>query len=302
MRRHVQQRLARMITVIAALLAAGLVSVFITFYLVSQQPEGMILSPNGAVSDPAPPFGPRLLRWSCTVIGSGFTNWGGSTTAPNVTNLIRERLPVSVQIGLTSWLIGWCGGLLAALLLIRSRRGAQAHLDVVYPVVQAVPPLTVVFFVYAVLMIVAPRAIDRIGMVIGIGILSGLIMPAAAALWLNGLRRVLDQEFVRVARATGIGPVRLWGRHVIPNVLVSSGVLTQAAFSLAGLVVGSIFVERVFSLGGISASFLESIKSGQAELAATAVVVYFTPLAVGVSLAEGLVLFFQPEQEGRGNE
>jgi len=103
-------------------------------------------------------------------------------------------------------------------------------------------------------------------------------------------------EFIRVARATGIKPKHLWTRHIIPNAIASSGVLTQAAFSLAGLVVGSIFVERVFSLGGISDLFIDAIKGGQAELAATAVIVYFIPIAIGVCLAEGIVLLIAPQQ------
>lgn len=292
-----RQRLAHLFAVGGALAAAGLLSVLLTFFLVSRQPEGQILSPSGARSDPNPPFVPRLLRWGGTVVGSRFTNWGGSTTAPDVSGLIRERLGVSARIGLISWLIGWGGGLLAAVLLVPSRRRSQTHLNVTYPMLQAIPPLTVVFFVYAVAVIIAPRLVDRIGMAAGIAILAALILPGATALWLNGLRRVLEREFVRVARTTGRSPLHLWVFHVLPNVIVSSGVLTQAAFSLAGLIVGSIFVEKVFSLGGVSSSFLEAISSGQAELAATAVVVYFIPLAVGVTLAEGVVLWLQPEQE-----
>lgn len=287
----------RLLNVVLALLTAGAFSVVATFYLVSTQPEGKIISPSGAVSDPNPPFGPRLLKWVVAVVGSGFSDWGGSPTAPDVAGLIRQQLPVSARIGVTSWVLGWGGGLLLAIWLTRSRRWGDRHLQVLYPAMQAVPPLTVVFLAYALLVLVAPGAVGRVGLAAGILILSVLILPAAAALWLNALRRALRQEFVRVACATGMSPLRLWTRHVLPYAVVTSGVLTQAAFSLAGLVVGSIFVEKVFSLGGISSSFLEAIRSGQAELAATAVVVYFTPLALGISLAEGLVLWLQPSQE-----
>ena len=56
------------------------------------------------------------------------------------------------------------------------------------------------------------------------------MLPGTTALWLNGIRRVLDREFVRVAKARGISPFALWKRHIMPNVIVSSGVLTQAEF------------------------------------------------------------------------
>src|SRR5262249_51415668 len=86
-----------------------------------------------------------------------------------------------------------------------------------------------------------------------------------------------------------------------PNVVVSSGVLTQAVFSLSGLVVGSAFVEGVFRLGGVGEVFIEGATRGQAELAGFATLVYFLVTAVGVLLAEGLVIYLDPDG-GLGRE
>src|SRR5690606_35486885 len=134
---------------------------------------------------------------------------------------------------------------------------------------------------------------------VGILALTVLTLPGATALWLNGILRVLGHEYVRVARARGIAPWTLWRRHVLPNVIVSSGVLTQSVFSLAGLVVGSAFVEGVFRLGGVAEAFIEGATRGQAELAGFATLAYFLVLAVGVLLAEGVVIYLDPDGEAR---
>src|SRR5699024_2036877 len=109
----------------------------------------------------------------------------------------------------------------------------------------------------------------------------------------------LGREYVRVARARGVAPWTLWSRHILPNVVVSSGVLTQAVFSLAGLVVGSAFVEGVFRLGGMAEAFIEAATHGQAELAGFATLAYFLVTAAGVLLAEGVVIYLDPDGEAR---
>ena len=86
----------------------------------------------------------------------------------------------------------------------------------------------------------------------------------------------------------------------MPNVIVSSGVLTQAVFSLAGLVVGSAFVEGVFRLGGVAEAFIEGATRGQAELTGFATLVYFLVTAAGVLLAEGVVIYLDPDGELAG--
>jgi ABC-type dipeptide/oligopeptide/nickel transport system permease component len=83
----------------------------------------------------------------------------------------------------------------------------------------------------------------------------------------------------------------------LPNVIVSSGVLTQAVFSLSGLLIGSFYVEGVFRLGGVAVAFIEGATRGQAELAGFATLVYFLVTAVGVLFAEGLVIYLDPDGE-----
>ena len=70
---------------------------------------------------------------------------------------------------------------------------------------------------------------------------------------------VLDQDFVRTARAKGLEEFAVVGRHVVRNALLP--IATIMAFELAGLLGGSIFVETLLGIPGIGAYAFESIGS-----------------------------------------
>lgn len=292
------RRLARALVVVGLF---GGAAVTATFYVVSRTDElaedRLRLSAERAPLPEA--FAPRYGRWLRTVIGSGLTDFGQSHTGP-VRDVLIDRLPVTAAIGLLSWAAGWGSGLaLATLLATRWRDFAEFHQRRVYPIAHAVPALVVVILAYLALVQVDPRPGRWLRTAVGILSLTVLLVPSTTALWLNGMLRVLGREFVRVARARGTPPVALWMRHVLPNVIVSSGVPTQAAFSLAGLLVGSAFVEGVFRLGGVAEVFIEGATRGQAELAGFATLAYFLVTAVGVLLAEGVAIYLDPTGEVR---
>jgi ABC-type dipeptide/oligopeptide/nickel transport system permease component len=280
----------------------GTSAVTLTFFIVSRTDELAEERLRLSSEKPPPPeaFGPRYARWVRTVIGSHLTDFGQSHTGP-VKDILADRLPVTATIGFVSWVLAWGLGLALAILLgTRWRSFASLHQERIYPIAQAVPSLVVVIVFYVILVQIDPRPSRFLRSIVGILSLIVLLLPSATALWLNGIGRVLDREFVRVARARGISPFSLWKGHIMPNVIVSSGVLTQAVFSLSGLVVGSVFVEGVFRLGGVGEAFIEGATRGQAELAGFATLVYFLVTATGVLAAEGLAIYLDPDGELAG--
>lgn len=293
--------LKRFLRTLLILSTFGATAVTATFFIVSQTDElaEERLRLSGEQAPPPEPFGPRYARWVRTVIGSGLTDFGQSHTGP-VKEILADRLPVTAAIGFLSWSLGWSLGLaLAILLATRWRDYAAFHQQRVYPIAHAVPSLLVVILAYLALVQFDPSPGRLLRTGVGILSLTLLMLPGTTALWLNGILRVLGREYVRVARARGVAPWTLWSRHILPNVVVSSGVLTQAVFSLAGLVVGSAFVEGVFRLGGMAEAFIEAATHGQAELAGFATLAYFLVTAAGVLLAEGVVIYLDPDGEAR---
>ncbi len=294
--------LARFLKAMVVMVAFGASAVTLTFFIVSQTDELAEdrLRMTSEKAPPHEPFAPRYTRWLRTVIGSGLTDFGQSHTGP-VKNILADRLPVTAAVGILSWAAAWSLGLaLAILLATRWRAYAALHQERIYPIAQAVPSLVVVIIFYLVLVRIDPRPSRVLRSGVGILSLIALMLPSTTALWSNGIRRILAREYVRVARARGISPCALWARHIMPNVIVSSGVLTQAVFSLAGLVVGSTYVEWVFRIGGVGEAFIEGATRGQAELTGFATLVYFLVTAAGVLVAEGIVIYLDPDGELAG--
>lgn len=68
---------------------------------------------------------------------------------------------------------------------------------------------------------------------------------------------VLDQDFIRTARAKGLGEWRTIGKHAFRNTLISVVTVTGIIFSL--LVGGSVVIEQVFALPGIGRLVVQGI-------------------------------------------
>lgn len=70
---------------------------------------------------------------------------------------------------------------------------------------------------------------------------------------------VLDQDYVRTARAKGLQEFAVVGRHVARNAMLP--IATIIGFELAGLLSGSIFLETLLGIPGIGSYAFESITS-----------------------------------------
>jgi peptide/nickel transport system permease protein len=68
---------------------------------------------------------------------------------------------------------------------------------------------------------------------------------------------VLNQDFIRTARAKGLGTLRIDTRHVLRNAIIP--IVTILAFSLAGLIGGSFIVETIMGIPGIGRFAVEAI-------------------------------------------
>lgn len=98
---------------------------------------------------------------------------------------------------------------------------------------------------------------------------AGLILPVITlslypAAYITRLTRssmleVLGQDYIRTARAKGVGGVRLVFGHALKNALIP--VITYLGPMLAHIVTGSLVVEQIFAVPGIGREFVTSITS-----------------------------------------
>ena len=97
----------------------------------------------------------------------------------------------------------------------------------------------------------------------------------------SSLLEVLRQDYIRTARAKGLGTVTVVTRHALRNGLLP--VVTVAGLRVAGLLEGSVIVESVFSVPGLGRLAVGSIGTRDYPML-QGIVVVFAVVNVGVNL------------------
>ncbi len=72
------------------------------------------------------------------------------------------------------------------------------------------------------------------------------------------LQEVIRQDYIRTARAKGLGPVRVLWHHAFRNTLIP--LVTLIGLTLPTLLSGSIIIEQIFTWPGMGRLFFESIR------------------------------------------
>lgn len=121
-------------------------------------------------------------------------------------------------------------------------------------------------------------------------VLPGLALGASLAAVLTRLLRsslieVLNQDYIRTARAKGIRPGAVLARHAMRNALLSY--LTVIGLEAASLMAGAVVTEQVFAWPGIGLLAIQAINSRDMAVVQTivilaAVIVMVTNLVVDV--------------------
>jgi peptide/nickel transport system permease protein len=90
---------------------------------------------------------------------------------------------------------------------------------------------------------------------------AGVLAVATAAGWTRffraGLLDVLHQDYIRTARAKGLGAAAVLLRHALRNAVLPA--VAIIALDLAGVISGAVITETVFSWPGVGSLFIESL-------------------------------------------
>lgn len=111
------------------------------------------------------------------------------------------------------------------------------------------------------------------------------------------LLEVLPQDYVRTARAKGLGERSVVLKHALRNALLP--VITLLGLSLPALVGGAFFVEKVFSWPGMGFIAANAIASRDYDLVTGTVIVGGIMVAVGSLLADLLYAAADPRLRAR---
>ncbi|MBI2848040.1 MAG: ABC transporter permease [Chloroflexi bacterium] len=193
-------------------------------------------------------------------------DFGNSTRAAKpVTELIKERLPVTATFGLISMLVSLIIALPIGVYAAVKRGSAgdfMARMIVVFG--QSTPSFwlgLVLIYIFAVTLGWLPVG--------GIGGPKFYILPVITLAWhgASGIMRltrssmldVLGTEYVKLARIKGVPELKVIWRHAFQNAMLP--VITYSAMLLVMLLGGTVIIETVFGLPGLGRLVVESVTS-----------------------------------------
>lgn len=272
---------------------------------------------------------PLLVQfWSyLTNLLHGDMGLSRSTSQPVLTDLLRT-FPATFELATCAIILGASGGILLALLsVIRPGNWLDNAIRFVSLLGYSIPIfwlglLGLLFFYAKLHWSAGPGQLDDVylytlerhsGLILVDSWLSGdreMFLNALRHLWLPvvilaslsmaGITRLLraafleecGKEYVTLARAKGVGRMRLLLRHVLPNVLGT--LITVLALSYTSLLEGAVLTETVFAWPGIGRYLTTALfASDTPSILGVTLVIGFCFVALN-TLADTLTHFFDP--------
>jgi peptide/nickel transport system permease protein len=126
-----------------------------------------------------------------------------------------------------------------------------------------------------------------------------LIGVGGAARFVRGaMLETLSQPFITTARAKGLSPVQVVGRHALRNTLTP--VVTLLGLSLPALFSGAVFVEAVFAWPGVGRVLVEAVQGRDYPVVMAATAVSAALVVAGNLLADMLAAWVDPRIRTQG--
>ncbi len=180
----------------------------------------------------------------------------------DVAEAIREGLKVSAQLGVTAFVFATVLGMSLGVISALNRNGLFDYVGVFFATVGAALPSFILATFLAIVFAVELGWFDRLGWEMGnyrkmvLPVLSLGVFPAAyiARVTRASMVEVLQQDYVRTARAKGLRESAVVVRHALKNAMIP--VLTIMGPIFAALVTGSFIVEHAFQINGVGRQFV----------------------------------------------
>ena len=215
-----------------------------------------------------------------------------------VLEVIRERLPATFQLGLTSFLISVIIGLPLGV-LSAVRRGSL--LDTVAKGTALIGQSAPVFWLGLMLMFFFAVTLDVLPPY-GRQQATSIILPAVTLGWFfvaanlrlvrSAMLDVLDSEYIKLARAKGVPPQAIIWNHGLRNALIPA--ITYAGVTLGGLVTGSVVVETVFAWPGLGQLAIQALFGNDYPLLQGVVIVFTLMYVLASLLVDVLYTYVDP--------
>ena len=221
-----------------------------------------------------------------------------------IRDMVLRRGPITAQIAIMAVLVSWVVGLPVGIIGAVWRNTWLDHSTrIVVTLFLAVPSfwLGLTFVLITVLVwtwrppltifYLWDDPIKNLQITLGPALAMGVGLGAAIArMSRSTLLEVYREDFVRTARAKGMGEQYVIWRHVMRNALLP--VITVSGLQMASLLGGSVAVERAFGVPGLGLSLVQAITERDWMIIQNLVLIYgltFVFINLAIDLVYGMI-------------
>ena len=244
------------------------------------------------------PLGERYLNYMANILRGDF---GVSLqfSDQKVSDLLKARLGPSIQLGVQAVLFGALVGIcLGAIAAVKHNTWIDVFCSLFAILGRSLPNFVVAVllqFVFAITLKLLPIGLWNHGFwstILPSLALSISPMADSARFIRAELIEVLESDYIELARAKGMGELRLVLTHGLRNALIPF--LTIIGPMTASLMTGSLVVEHIFAVPGIGEQFTKSILSNDYATIMAVTILFSTLLVTVIFLMDFLYQIIDP--------
>lgn len=181
----------------------------------------------------------------------------------SVNEIIRRHLPYSAILGFCAYLLALFIGLTAGLIASLKQNSKFDYGAMSISMTgQSVPnfvigPILVLIFSFGLYLLPPARYNGVLSLIMPVITLSAIYAAYIARLTRAGMLEVLRSDYIRTARAKGLSEWTVLLRHALKGGLIP--VVSYTGPALAGLLAGTVVVEKVFAYPGLGSVFIQAL-------------------------------------------
>ena len=232
-------------------------------------------------------------------------DFGISFTQQNrrVNDIIQDHFPVSATLGILAILFASMGGILwGALTAIYRNR--MPDIIIMFLVILGISVPSFVFAALGQLLLVNINSMlgQSVIPVAGWGTIWHMLMPALVLglgtmafltrLMRSSMLEVVNEDYIKTARAKGLSPIRIFFRHQLRNAILP--VVTVLGPQIAVITTGGFVVELVFAIPGLGRYFVQAVQQLDYTVIMGTTVFYGAFLVLMVIIVDILYGFIDP--------
>ena len=232
---------------------------------------------------------PLYVQYGIFLRDAATLDFGNSVvTEQPVSQMIRDRIPATLQLGLAAFMFSLVLGVPLGILSSVKRDSVWDQLGKLVALLgQSMPPfwlgIMLMFFFAVTLGWVPPSGRYEWNSFILPAITLGWFTVAAnMRLVRSAMLDALDSEYIKLARAKGVSETQIVWKHALKNAIIPP--LTFMGVTLGALVTGSIVAEAVFAWPGVGLLAFDALRQSDYALL-QGIVIFFTLAYLGTSLA-----------------